>query len=319
MSYIATSSRRLLRRIRRSMSNLKNSLAPEDDDTHTHNNSNNDTNSHNGSETFDDDDDLKENKPGIYIREVVVPSILLNDEPVASASAAAAESHHQEPQSTTSNTGRSQSEDTPSSRQHSDTHDRRLASRASTPSLRHNNNNNNNNSPSPPNNNRLHPLSNPTHAAAHTRSRRNSVPNLPFMSFLRPSNTSSSNANTSTRRHSSPPANTDTSHPPPAIDATPLYTQHSTTLPSSPLPPSYHLLTTHPQKYTITTLLPRGTSPSQTLQVFVFDDAREVGVAGSDEQMGIRVPMPEDADLKSVRASVRGGVLCISIARSDVA
>ncbi|KAJ3188581.1 hypothetical protein HDU85_004295 [Gaertneriomyces sp. JEL0708] len=316
MSYIATSSRRLLRRIRRSMSNLKNSLAPEDDETNAHN----DINSQNGSENGDDDD-LKESKPGIYIREVVVPSIFLNDEPVASASAAAAESHHHptDSQSTTSNTVRSQSEDTPSSRQHSDTHDRRLSSRASTPSLRHNNNTNHSPSTSSPSsNNRLHPLSNPTHAAAHTRSRRNSVPNLPFMSFLRPSSSSPSSSNTSTRRHSSPPANTDISHPPPAIDATPLYTQHSTTLPSSPLPPSYHLLTTHPQKYTITTLLPRGTSPSQTLQVFVFDDAREVGVAGSDEQMGIRVPMPEDADLKSVRASVRGGVLCISIARSDL-
>ncbi|KAJ3025489.1 hypothetical protein HK097_006670, partial [Rhizophlyctis rosea] len=68
--------------------------------------------------------------------------------------------------------------------------------------------------------------------------------------------------------------------------------------------------------YSLLAHIPQGLSQQDVLQVFVFDDSREVGLAGSDTQMGIRVKVPDDANLRDVRACVAGGVLTVTVAKA---
>lgn len=74
-------------------------------------------------------------------------------------------------------------------------------------------------------------------------------------------------------------------------------------------------MTTNKQKYSLVSNLPKGMSQRDVLQVFVFDDSREVGFGGSGKQMGTRIKLPHDADLKDVRASVAHGVLTVTVGK----
>ncbi|KAJ3041257.1 hypothetical protein HDV00_009650 [Rhizophlyctis rosea] len=120
----------------------------------------------------------------------------------------------------------------------------------------------------------------------------------------------------------SPQQNTRTTAPPPPLptlqfDPTPTYTPDP--LPSpwhDLLPPTYHTLTEHSSKYSLTAHIPDGMSTRDVLQVFVFDDSREVGLAGSETQMGVRIRVPDDANLRDVKACVAGGVLTVTVAKA---
>lgn len=75
-------------------------------------------------------------------------------------------------------------------------------------------------------------------------------------------------------------------------------------------------MTNHKQKYSLVANVPKGMNQRDVLQVFVFDDSREVGFPGSGNQMGSRIRLPDDADLTDVRASVAHGVLTVTVGRA---
>jgi len=75
-------------------------------------------------------------------------------------------------------------------------------------------------------------------------------------------------------------------------------------------------MTLQKNKYSFVSNIPKGLSPRDILQVFVFDDSREVGFAGSGMQMGTRIKLPDDADLRDVRATVAHGVLTVTVGRT---
>ncbi|TPX66633.1 hypothetical protein SpCBS45565_g04349 [Spizellomyces sp. 'palustris'] len=168
------------------------------------------------------------------------------------------------------------------------------------------------------------------------RTRRHSAPVPSAPSQPRNSNASSISppTRTSSSRHHSTPSLTSTvprhrsssAFPNPSspclfantavFDPTPTYVSKPTELVQDLLPPSYHMFSEYRSKYLVVANVPDGMSQKDTLQVFVFDDAREVGFAGSERQMGVRVKVPDDANLRDVRASVCNGILTVTIGKS---
>ncbi|KAJ3023205.1 hypothetical protein HKX48_003983 [Thoreauomyces humboldtii] len=67
------------------------------------------------------------------------------------------------------------------------------------------------------------------------------------------------------------------------------------------------------QCYTVICEIPRGMQIKDAFQVYVFDDDREIGLGATAEQMGLRVKMPGDADLATVKASVASDTLTITV------
>ncbi|KAI9106001.1 hypothetical protein DFS34DRAFT_40809 [Phlyctochytrium arcticum] len=98
-------------------------------------------------------------------------------------------------------------------------------------------------------------------------------------------------------------------------DPTPKYYSEHNALVADLLPPSYHVVTEQQHSFQVVANLPTGASPRETLQVCVYDDLREIALPGSEGQMGLRLRLPETANLKDVRAMVCHGTLTITVGK----
>ncbi|KAI8820710.1 uncharacterized protein EV422DRAFT_529853 [Fimicolochytrium jonesii] len=113
--------------------------------------------------------------------------------------------------------------------------------------------------------------------------------------------------------HSAPPAALG-AHTMTSFDPTPVYQQTEAPQTSwSLLPPAYTIIKEVETTYVLVASIPVGTLTTDSFQVYVFDESREIGFGGTDAQMGTRVKMPGDANLARINAAVRDSTLTVTV------